>query len=93
MKPARIPFGVLRVPEGKIAASLDIAGVDRVTVIFRADNLDRILKTFEINFSLKPSRRHDVKTHVLLRRAVVEVVSGGEPETVKGAASRRSGWP
>jgi hypothetical protein len=66
MPAACIPLSALRVPEGKLALTLDIAGLTPISAIIAVGEIERLVA--EVDRRIRP--RHDVKTHIFVRRGV-----------------------
>jgi hypothetical protein len=66
--PATIPLSAVRVPQGKVAVTLDLARLPCITGLVDADRVDDLLQGFEESLGLSATDRSDVRTHVALRR-------------------------
>lgn len=78
MPVATIPLNALRVPTGKIAVTLDMAGFDPCSVLVVASDLDKLVS--EMNKMVRGTigPKHAVQTHVLVRRSVGAAFQSGD---------------
>lgn len=67
---ARIPLSALRVPDGKIALTLDLHGPDPMSIVLDAVSLEGVLSLLDEEIWEAGGRRNDRRTHVILREAV-----------------------
>lgn len=84
MVTATIPFSAFRVPNGKIAVTLDLYGCDVFTGVIAAGDLEDSLQAIEQVFDLSATERYDVGTHVLLRETLKESVRQADQESREG---------
>ena len=84
MVAATIPFSAFRVPDGKIAVTCDFHECDVFTGVIAVHDLEDLLKAFEEELELSAAKRQNVSIHVLLRRALKEIVVQSDPELRKG---------
>jgi hypothetical protein len=87
MPAARIPLSALRVPEGKLALTLDISGLDPISAIIAVGEIERLVA--EVDRRIRPfGSRHDVKTHVFVRRGIDQAMRHGDDKLKEGVMLR-----
>lgn len=84
MPVATIPLNALRVPAGKIAVTLDMAGFDPCSIVIAATDLERVVAGVDAMARKTIGPRRAVRTHVLMRESVVLAMRGGSSEDKKG---------
>jgi hypothetical protein len=84
MPVATIPLNALRVPTGKIAVTLDMAGFDPCGVVVAAPDLDKLVGATDKMVRSTISPEHAVQTHVLVRRSVGAASRSGDNDAKKG---------
>ncbi len=83
MPTATIPLNALRVPAGKAAVTLDMAGFDPCSIVVAATDLERVVAGADATDRGTIGPRHAVRTHVLMREAVVLAMREGSNDGKK----------
>lgn len=84
MPVATVPLNALRVPAGKIAVTLDMAGFDPCSIVVAASDLDKVVSGIDKMVRSTIGPRHAAQTHVLVRRSVGAALQGGDNDDKKG---------
>lgn len=81
-----VPLSDFRVPDGQIAITLDLHGMDHpVSVQFGVDLIESGLQKTEQSLKLKPSDRRSPSVHVNLRNSIqAGLQSGADDQAVQG---------
>ena len=84
MPTATIPLNALRVPAGKIAVTLDMAGFDPCSIVVAATDLEKIVAGVDAMARDTIGPRRVVRTHVLMRESVVLAMREGGNDDRQG---------
>lgn len=83
MPVATISLSALRVPTGRIAVTLDVAGFDPCSVVVAASDPDKLVGEMNKMVCSTIGPRHAVQTHVLVRRSVEAAFQSGDNDAKK----------
>jgi hypothetical protein len=85
MPVARIPLSALRVPDGKVAVTLSIHGLDAMSLVVDVGKVETIVADVDASVRAIGGSRTSEKSHVLVRRAVDLAMREGDELGKQGA--------